>query len=169
MKKRKLNVGFNWGGWGWRVGKSQFTRSKFSGILTALNSSLKYMTTVRHLPCDRYPSLNYHTSPHQTQHQTHPQTHPQTALRTNKFHPKFPPTFVALHYCAHFLLSFPDFVCKLWWRDFALVRANFLLSISDPMRLRRRRGGAGEEEEEEKSGGRRRFDCLRNISLMVLE
>jgi hypothetical protein len=127
------------------------------------------MTTVRHLPCDRYPSLNYHTSPHQTQHQTHPQTHPQTALLTNKFHPKFPPSFVALQFCAHFLLSILRLCVRAFETRFPSgPRANFLLSISDPMRLRRRRGGGGEEEEE-KSGGSRRFDCLRNRSLMVLE
>jgi hypothetical protein len=61
MKKRK-NAGFNWGV-GVRGGgtgrKSQFTWSYFSGILTALNSSLNDMTTVRHLPCDRYPSLKF--------------------------------------------------------------------------------------------------------------
>jgi hypothetical protein len=56
-------------------GKKSIYQELILRHLTALNSSLNYMTTVRHLPCDRYPSLNshiHHTLPHQTQHQTHP-------------------------------------------------------------------------------------------------
>ncbi len=153
MKKRKI-LGFNWGGreLGGR-GKKSVYQELILRHLTALNSSPKYMTTVRYLLCDRYPSLNSLTLTTRPRHQTQDQTHPQTPHLINKFHPKFPPSFCRFALLLRGLLVVVPRPCVRAFRDaISLWSARILFSISDPMRLRGGGGGRGEEEEKSVNG-----------------